>query len=71
VAYQAIADIEGLNITDEDVEMALMWEALSSGMSVEDYQAQIDMEGYREYLMLEKVAAFLAENNTIENAIEN
>jgi trigger factor len=71
VAYQAIADIEGLNITDEDVELALMWEALSSGMSVEDYQAQIDMEGYREYLMLEKVAAFLAENNNIENAIEN
>jgi trigger factor len=67
VAYQAIADREGISVSDEDVETSLMWQAISSGVSIEEYQAQIDMEGYREYLMLDKVANFLAENNTIVN----
>ncbi|MDR0220945.1 MAG: trigger factor [Lachnospiraceae bacterium] len=67
VAYQAIADAEGITISDEDVETGILWQAMSAGVTIEEYQAGIDMKGYREYLMLEKVATFLTENNTIEN----
>jgi trigger factor len=67
VAYQAIADLEGLAVSDEDVENNIMWEALNAGVTIEEYQAGIDMNGYREYLLLDKVSTFLEENNNIEN----
>lgn len=60
---QAIANQEGLAIADEELEAELAKEAASYGYeSAEEYKAAIDTEAYREYLMTQKVIAFLTEN---------
>lgn len=60
---QAIADEEGLAVSDEELEAELTKEAADYGYeSAEDYKAAIDMEAYREYLMTQKVIEFLSEN---------
>lgn len=62
IAFQAIANNEGLNVTNDEVdaEIALMAEA--AGINVIEYRAQMDIEGVREYLMLENVNNFLVDN---------
>lgn len=64
---QAIADEEGLNVDDEELNASLekMAEEFNLG-SVEELVGDRDIEEYREYFMLEKVLDYLT-----ELAIEN
>lgn len=59
---QAIADKEGLAVSDEELEKELAEEAEGYGTTVEDYRESVDAEAFREYLMTQKVLAFLGEN---------
>jgi trigger factor len=65
LVFQAIADVEGLAVTDEEFDIEVAREAEGSGMTVDEYLASIDVDGYREFLMLSKVAAFLLEHTII------
>ncbi|MDR2546947.1 MAG: trigger factor [Lachnospiraceae bacterium] len=67
IAYQAIADIEGLGVTDEELNAAIAELASNAGMGIEEYKKEMEMdeEGYREYLMLSRVSDFLIENAII------
>lgn len=60
---QAIADREGLSVSDEELEEQLSQEAQDYGYeTVEEYKSLVDVEAFREYLMTQKVIAFLGEN---------
>lgn len=60
---QAIADREGLSVSDEELEEQLSQEAQDYGYeTVEEYKYLVDVEAFREYLMTQKVLAFLGEN---------
>ena len=60
---QAIADREGLTVSDEELEEQLIQEAQDYGYeTVEEYKSLVDVEAFREYLMTQKVLAFLGEN---------
>ena len=60
---QAIADREGLSVSDEELEEQLSQEAQDYGYeTVEEYKSLVDVEAFREYLMTQKVLAFLGEN---------
>ena len=63
IVMQAIADAEGLSVTDEELDAEIETNAGSLGYDdVEEYRASLDVEGYREYMMSEKVLNFLLEN---------
>lgn len=63
----AIADAEGIAITDEELNEILASEAEQFGYeSVEEYTEEIDVESYREYLLVQKVVEFLAENAVVK-----
>lgn len=62
IMLAAIAQEEGIVVSDEELDEQLKEEAESSGYKeVEDYKAQIDTEAYREYLLVEKMMDYLAE----------
>lgn len=67
IMYQAIADVEGLNPTDEQIQ-----EEISSRVeaynyeSEEEYRKSTDLEMLREQLMKKNVMEFLKENGNIE-----
>lgn len=66
IMFQAIADAEGLNLTDEEIAQAMEEHAATYGYeSVEDFKEQIGEEVFYEYLMAEKVMNFLKENAVI------
>lgn len=69
VAIQAIANAEGLNISDDELNTMLESYATMAGMeSVEAYLAYIgseSVEDYRGYFLNQKVINFLRENVTI------
>ena len=66
VMMQAIADSEGLTITDEELNEALTEDATTNGYeSAEEYKAAIDMEAYMEYLMVQKTINYLVENAVV------
>lgn len=63
---QAIADEEGLTISDEELEEKMLEEAENYGYeTVEEYQELIDKEAFREYLMTQKVLEFIADNAVV------
>ncbi len=66
ILLQAIADAEGLNVTDEelraDIENTV---AESSYESVDAFKEAVDEESYREYMMSEKVLGMMRENAVI------
>ncbi len=65
-ALQAIANAEGLNISDEELEETLLKYAKQVGVeTVEEYLGENSREDYRDYLMNEKVMAYLQEKATI------
>lgn len=69
VMLQAIADKEGISVSEQEVEDALAQEAADYGYSVvEEYKSMVDMEAYREYLMSQKVIQFLADNAVVSGA---
>lgn len=61
IMLAAIAQKEGIAVSDEELEEQLKEEAESYGRTVEDFRAQIDTEAYREYLLVEKMMDYLAE----------
>lgn len=63
LAFQAIANIENLNVTDEETYQGIeQMIAGSEFATVEDFLGSENMEEYKEYFMFEKVLAFLIEN---------
>lgn len=66
IMYQAIADVEGLNPTDEEIQEEIDYRVEAYGYdSEEDYRESTDVEVLREYLMRQNVVAFLKENGNI------
>lgn len=66
VAFQAVANAEGLNITDEELDSALLAEAEAAGKAtVEEYLGERSKEDFREYYMCVKVIEFMAENAVV------
>lgn len=61
IMLAAIAQKEGIAVSDEELEEQLKEEAESYGKAVEDFKAQIDTEAYREYLLVEKMMDYLVE----------
>lgn len=66
IMYQAIADAEGLNPTDEELQEEIDYRVEAYGYESEDaYRESTDVEVLREYLMRQNVVAFLKENGNI------
>lgn len=66
LAFQAVANTENLNVTDEELQEKLEEYASMGGYeSVEDFLGELDREEYREYFMFERVLDFLTENAQI------
>mgnify|MGYP003371229231 FL=1 len=62
---QAVAEAEGLTVSDEEIEKDLEEKAADYGYeSTDAYKEALgsELKGYREYLMVEKVTEFLVEN---------
>lgn len=63
---QAIANREGLTVSEEELQARLEEDAAYAGYaSVEDLLEDYDKEGYRNYMMTEKVLDYLMENAEI------
>ena len=63
---KAIADAENLNVTDEEVDAELAKNAGDYGYDdVEEYKKALDLKGYKEYMMTEKVLTFLFDNASV------
>ena len=68
IAFQAVANRENLNVSDEELDSILQGYARNAGAaSVEEFLGEASREDYREYLMLERVEQFLMENVKIVN----
>lgn len=66
IAFQAVANRENLNISDEELNETLLSYAQSYGYStVEEYVGENSLEDYREYFMKNKVLTFLTDNAVI------
>lgn len=67
IMYQAIADAEGLNPTQEEIQEEIDYRVEAYHYeSEEDYRENSDVELLREQIMRDKVMAFLKENGKIE-----
>ncbi|MCM1174930.1 MAG: trigger factor [Blautia sp.] len=67
IMFQAIADAEGLNLTEDEIAAAMEEEALNFGYeSVEAFQEEVGGEVFYEYLISEEVMEFLKENAVIK-----
>lgn len=62
----AIADAEGIAVTDEEMDQILEEEAANFGYEIEEYKEELDVEAYREYLLVQKVVGFLADNAVVK-----
>jgi len=66
LAFQAVANAEDLNVTDEELQENLEQYATQGGYAtVEEFLGEMDREEYREYFMFEKVLDFLTQNARI------
>lgn len=66
LAVQAVANVENLNISDEELQENLEQYASQGGYdTVEEFLGELDREEYREYFMFEKVLEFLKQNAQI------
>lgn len=67
LAFQAVANAENMNLSDEDFDARLLALATQYGCTtIEQYIGANPKEGYRELFMLEDVVAFLVENATVK-----
>ena len=63
ITMQSIAEAEGMEVTDEELDEEIEANAVSMGYEDADaYREALDVEGYREYMLTEKVLDFLLEN---------
>lgn len=70
MVLQAIAEKEGMTISDEDMEADIEAKAGNYGYeSADAYKEALgsEIKGYREYMMTEKVTAYLVENAKVHN----
>lgn len=68
LAMQAVANLENLNLSDEELESELQTNAIAAGYdSVEAYIGTASKEDYREYLMYNRVLDLLVNNAVISN----
>lgn len=66
LAFQAVANAENLNISDEELQEKLEEYASQGGYdSVEEFIGESDREEYRDYFVYEKVLEFLSQNAQI------
>lgn len=66
IMMQAIADKEGITISEEEFEKMVEEEATLYGYeTVDEYKETIDMDAYKEFAITMKVMDFLAENATV------
>ena len=66
LAFQAVANAEDLNVTDEELQENLEQYAAQGGYAtVEEFLGDMDREEYREYFMFENVLDFLTQNAQI------
>jgi trigger factor len=69
LVIQAIADYEGLNISDEALDARIEAYAESRGCTVDDlYSSGVTKDDYRESFLYEDVVAFLADNAVVNAA---
>ena len=67
IMYQAIADAEGLNPTEEELQAEIDYRVEAYNYeSEEEYRKSQDIELLREQIMRDKVMSFLKENGKIE-----
>ncbi len=63
LAFQAVANKENLNVTDEELDALLLESAQQSGFStIEEFIGDTPKEEYREYFMYDNVLQFMLEN---------
>lgn len=68
LALQALANTEGLNISDEELEEMILEYAQAEGYdSVDEYIGDTSREYYREYFMYQRTLAYLVDNAVITN----
>lgn len=66
LAFQAVANAEGLNIDDEALDAKLQEQVeLYGAGSIEELIGDTNKEDYRDYFMFDNVIAFLVENATV------
>lgn len=66
---QAIADAEDISVSDKELEEELLADAENYGYkSADEYKEVIDVEAYREYLITQKVMAFISDSATVKAA---
>jgi len=67
VAFQAVANREGLTLTDEELEEELLGFATQNGYTtVDEFLGTNTRAEYKEYYMFEDVLAFLVENAVVK-----
>lgn len=63
IAFQAVANAENLNISDEELDTKLLQFAQEAGYTtIEEFIGDTSKEEYREYFMYENVLNYLVEN---------
>ncbi len=66
IALQAVANLENLNVDDEELNNNLLEYATQSGIeTVEEFIGDTPLEMYRAYFMTENVLNFLTDNAVI------
>lgn len=66
LAFQAIANLEGLNVTDEEMDAQLQQYVTDYGVSsIDELLGDTDKEDYRDFFMFDKVIEYLIENAVI------
>ena len=69
IMMQAIANAEGITVSQEEVDATLQREAEEGGYeSVEQLKTDMGADSYEDYVMFEKVLTFLVENAVITDA---
>lgn len=65
IMLAAVADKEGISVTDEEADTQIAEEASYYGLSVEEYTEDMDLESYKEYMLIQKVMEYLGDNVTV------
>ena len=71
LVLEAIAEKEGMTVTQEDIEADLEENAASYGYeSAEEYKEALgsELQGYGEYLMTERMTDYVVENAVVTDA---
>ncbi len=65
VMLKAIADIEGIEVTEEELQTELEQKAAEVDYTVEEYKEAINERGYKEFMLGSKVLDLLRENAVV------